>query len=242
MYTRRGIEAAAWETVFLSLSILTLASSHIPRRRRFHRQSMDESLPSKKPSESAEASSSERAICLPHRPKQSSDEFSEPNAVLARDVGRGHIYEGVHISGQSIVQMGDHITVQNFPSSPHGEDGESERHQKLLGALRFERMDLRRETIEQAHAETCQWVFDTKQYLSWQDSTQRHLHHGFFWIKGKPGSGKSTMMKCILERQQSATPSRTVLSFLFQRTRWTTGANSPRLLPVLAIPAPATGP
>lgn len=129
-------------------------------------------------------------------------------------MGRGHSYEGVHISGQSIVHMGDRITV-NFSSSPHGKDGESERHQKLLEALRFERMDLRRAAIEQAHAETCQWVFDTKQYLSWQDSTKWHSHHGFFWIKGKPGSGKSTMMKCILERQQSATPSRTVLSFFF---------------------------
>jgi hypothetical protein len=66
----------------------------------------------------------------------------------------------------------------------------------LMNALAFDRMETRLATINDAHAQTCQWLFAREEYTSWRDPEALQRHHGFFWIKGKPGAGKSTLMKC----------------------------------------------
>jgi ankyrin repeat protein len=40
------------------------------------------------------------------------------------------------------------------------------------------------------------------QYLEWLDP-QKHAHHGFLWIRGKPGAGKSTIMKFIYRKMKT---------------------------------------
>lgn len=131
------------------------------------------------------------------------------------DRRRGHDYSDFSMSGESRTQLGDSFVTNNYGPGPSREEREEERYKEFMQSLGFERMDFRRQTIEQAHAETCQWVFQTEQYLRWQDPAWRESHHGFFWIKGKPGSGKSTIMKCMLEHLQHRTPSCTILSFFF---------------------------
>ncbi|KAI1411986.1 hypothetical protein F5Y13DRAFT_200321 [Hypoxylon sp. FL1857] len=75
--------------------------------------------------------------------------------------------------------------------------------QKFLRSLYFQRFMSRHDKIEAAHAQTFEWVF--------QDSQDSHEHtaspgrfaewlrskHGLFWIQGKAGSGKSTLMKFL---------------------------------------------
>jgi hypothetical protein len=68
----------------------------------------------------------------------------------------------------------------------------------LMEALAFDQMDTRLQTISTAHAKTCQWLFAREEYKTWRDPGALHVHNGFFWIKGKPGAGKSTLMKSAL--------------------------------------------
>ncbi|RMZ75278.1 hypothetical protein DV737_g5376, partial [Chaetothyriales sp. CBS 132003] len=56
-------------------------------------------------------------------------------------------------------------------------------------------MDTRRDTIKKAHSETCQWLLDHPTYLDWTNPEQLDQHYGFLWINGKPGAGKSNLMK-----------------------------------------------
>jgi ankyrin repeat protein len=65
----------------------------------------------------------------------------------------------------------------------------------LLDSLAFKQIDTRKLTIKKAHAKTCRWLLDHPQYEAWLDHINMTQHHGFLWISGKPGAGKSTMMK-----------------------------------------------
>lgn len=56
-------------------------------------------------------------------------------------------------------------------------------------------MYTRHEAIKEAHAKTCKWLLKKSEYLDWLDPNKLEEHRGFLWIKGKPGSGKSTLMK-----------------------------------------------
>lgn len=60
--------------------------------------------------------------------------------------------------------------------------------------LYFDTMSLRRNAIFSAEARTCEWIWDTT-FASWikADSPGSNM----FWICGKPGSGKSTLMKYL---------------------------------------------
>lgn len=76
----------------------------------------------------------------------------------------------------------------------------------ILKSLRFESRELRHRTIQEAHQETFQWAFqqgkgsgDSAMALgSWLESGE-----GIFWVSGKPGSGKSTLMKFIADHAET---------------------------------------
>ena len=57
-------------------------------------------------------------------------------------------------------------------------------------------MEERENQIEQAHSHTYEWVFTSEKcgFRKWMEGDD-----GIFWIKGKPGSGKSTLMKYIVQ-------------------------------------------
>ncbi|KAK5730383.1 hypothetical protein LTR15_000320 [Elasticomyces elasticus] len=74
-------------------------------------------------------------------------------------------------------------------------DPATDRRNALLTSLAFEQMDSRRATIKLAYATTCRWFLEHPVYLAWLDHNQLDQHHGFLWVRGKPGAGKSTLMK-----------------------------------------------
>jgi hypothetical protein len=90
-----------------------------------------------------------------------------------------------------------------------------EQRQCLLDSLRFEQIDARQMTIKTAHAKTCRWLLKSEQYLDWLDTTKVGEHHGFLWIKGKAGTGKSTLMKFALVNARKMMKNHIVLSFFF---------------------------
>ncbi|KXJ87295.1 hypothetical protein Micbo1qcDRAFT_96457, partial [Microdochium bolleyi] len=77
-------------------------------------------------------------------------------------------------------------------------------------------IDSRYEDIAEPHDDTCEWIMQHPSYLDWLDPSRMFSHHGFFWIRGKAGVGKSTAMKYLFEAtQEGAESDHIVLSFFF---------------------------
>jgi ankyrin repeat protein len=53
------------------------------------------------------------------------------------------------------------------------------------------------------------------EYQDWLDFNNIFEHHGFLWIKGKPGTGKSTMMKFALAQAKKTRTDTIIISFFF---------------------------
>ena len=69
-------------------------------------------------------------------------------------------------------------------------------------------MDLRYEEIRNAHEDTFQWVFhndNSAQPQKWQNFSDWLAGDGrMYWLSGKPGSGKSTLMRYIYDHDETA--------------------------------------
>ena len=71
--------------------------------------------------------------------------------------------------------------------------------QLLLDSFRFDAMRAREVRVVERHAQTFQWMFSSESsFTRWLPSSS-----GLFWITGKAGSGKSTMMKFLFESQET---------------------------------------
>jgi len=78
--------------------------------------------------------------------------------------------------------------------------------QHLLSSLHFSMIRARHEKIEKAHANTYEWIFRDSvpdnatpiRFAQWLEAGT-----GIYWIHGKPGCGKSTLMKFICDHAQT---------------------------------------
>jgi hypothetical protein len=71
-------------------------------------------------------------------------------------------------------------------------------HDSLLPRLYFQQMANRSESIPEAHKQTFQWIFKPRHsFRTWFQEKDSRL----YWIAGKPGSGKSTLMKFIYNHE-----------------------------------------
>ncbi|KAH9434703.1 hypothetical protein MCOR02_003668 [Pyricularia oryzae] len=97
-------------------------------------------------------------------------------------------------------------------------DEAERRHDRFLGSLKFPGMNERRNLIVESHSDTFRWIFDESgldvsparkeskhehsrtwsSFVDWLQSSKK-----LYWINGKPGSGKSTLMKFIAEQQET---------------------------------------
>ena len=113
------------------------------------------------------------------------------------------------------------------------DDASKVRRKRLLNSLKFPEMNTRRNNIEEVHPGTFMFALeDQSQHLNPWDSLPEFLRGNgkLYWIQGKPGSGKSTLMKLINEDERTRAalgrwrPEREVLrlSFFF----WLASANS----------------
>ncbi|KAK6336937.1 hypothetical protein TWF718_009726 [Orbilia javanica] len=69
---------------------------------------------------------------------------------------------------------------------------------RSLRSLSFPNMTFRQHSIASAHKNTCDWFFKTEKFQQWRNRTDIEAFNGVLWIKGKPGTGKSTLMKHTL--------------------------------------------
>lgn len=115
-------------------------------------------------------------------------------------------YENTTAQGNSRNQYGNSYHTYNAsvyhhssPATPnvseYVQDQNAQDVAVLREALAFDSMDDRFASIRTAHGETCQWLSEHKDYQLWRDPAHRLEHHGILWVKGKPGAGKSTLMK-----------------------------------------------
>src|SRR5579859_8110079 len=85
----------------------------------------------------------------------------------------------------------------------------------LLDFLRFDQIDDRFVNIKPRHSKTCTWLLESTAYLNWLSDAKLPEHHGFFWIKGKPGCGKSTLTKFAFMEIKKEFQNAIILSFFF---------------------------
>ncbi|KAJ3572627.1 hypothetical protein NPX13_g4985 [Xylaria arbuscula] len=76
-------------------------------------------------------------------------------------------------------------------------------HIKLLKSLYFPELRRRWRQIPEAETQTNEWIYDPQKtsFLSWLES--QNDDDGLFYITGKAGSGKSTLMKFIAENERT---------------------------------------
>jgi len=84
-----------------------------------------------------------------------------------------------------------------------------------MESLRYHAIDARYATIKTAHTKTYRWLLKKPEYQDWLDINKTPDHHGFLWIRGKPGSGKSTLVKFAVGDARKAITETVVISFFF---------------------------
>lgn len=113
------------------------------------------------------------------------------------------------LSSQACDSRGSNTTLRNNMDDLKG---------TLVEMLYFEKIDERLTHLTPAQGTTCRWFLTKPEYLAWHNPSQRSDHGGFLWIRGNPGTGKSTLMKFIFETAKldaKRNPAQITLSFFF---------------------------
>ncbi|WYZ35511.1 hypothetical protein EsH8_X_000158 [Colletotrichum jinshuiense] len=116
------------------------------------------------------------------------------------------------------------ITFNGGPDEAKGLQAEKE---ACLRSLAFRDIHARRHDIVPAHPDTCDWLFNTPEFQQWIDPAYLQDHNGVFWIKGKPGAGKSTLMKHAFHHYQKSLFSDHLLLAYFFNARGETLEKTP---------------
>lgn len=90
----------------------------------------------------------------------------------------------------------------SFPNLARlNEDDEERVCQRILQIMRYPEIHSRRESIERAYAQTFEWIFDSppqeekwSSFVDWLENSEP-----LYWITGKAGSGKSTLVKLLID-------------------------------------------
>jgi ankyrin repeat protein len=124
------------------------------------------------------------------------------------------------------------LTTTAFPDTPISESSDlfstsltsrsTRKHPKqhqyreaLVKALEFDHIEDRYNNIRDPHYATCEWLFTNTIYQSWLDQDRISYHHGILWLKGKPGTGKSTLVKFAQSKARETTNEDIHISFFF---------------------------
>jgi NACHT domain len=102
----------------------------------------------------------------------------------------------------------------------------------FLSSLVYNDMTTRKSQVTKSHEETCHWIFDNIArpwggFLEWLKSGDQ-----IYWVSGKPGSGKSTLMKFLVDDDRTKDalrergPGATIVSFFL----WNSGTPVQRSL------------
>ena len=82
--------------------------------------------------------------------------------------------------------------------------------QECLQSLYFTEMHWRKNDVADPAPATCAWLVQHRTYRQWLDKG-----HGLLWIKGNPGTGKSTVLKHALEIVEQFAKQKSILASFF---------------------------
>lgn len=125
----------------------------------------------------------------------------------------------VALRGTTKKQRGD---MASMLIELHSQAQSSLMSRRILKTLVFDEVHSREDAIPVAHAETFSWVFEEEQttFVEWASSGNGRflpllqartqicrvtdtVYEGMFWVTGKPGSGKSTLMKYLVQQPRT---------------------------------------
>jgi hypothetical protein len=100
-----------------------------------------------------------------------------------------------------------HKTREYFTTNQDSVESRRDREAQMkqfLSSLADEEMNARRNQIERSHTDTFSWVFDEEIQRPWDSFTDwLHSDDSLYWICGKAGSGKSTLMKFLINDKRT---------------------------------------
>ncbi|KAK7221248.1 hypothetical protein V2G26_009251 [Clonostachys chloroleuca] len=87
----------------------------------------------------------------------------------------------------------------------------------MVELLEYPQMNSRQDIIKAAEGRTCRWFLANSHYQAWLDPEQLKISNGFLWLSGKPGAGKSVMMKFLSAemRKEGQRTHGVIVSFFF---------------------------
>ncbi|RYP68486.1 hypothetical protein DL771_006638 [Monosporascus sp. 5C6A] len=145
-----------------------------------------------------------------------------PRIETTQHIGRNHMdmcrFTGLDdIEYKKVAAVLDRITrtVCGKPKTTKTNSLSDDQRRMLIESLRFDQMDARQMSVKTALGKTCKWLLKRPEYLDWLDMKKVGQHYGFLWIKGKPGTGKSTLMKFALRNSQKMMKDQLIISFFF---------------------------
>ncbi|KAL9105924.1 MAG: hypothetical protein Q9227_008984 [Pyrenula ochraceoflavens] len=146
-----------------------------------------------------------------------------PESEITEHLGRNHMdmcrFTGPKdVEYKKVVSALQRIATSSLSSQPERQEVSSlsdDEKTMLLGSLSFNQIDARRTTIKKAHAKTCEWLLKCSEYLNWLDIGKAKEHNGLLWMKGKPGAGKSTLMKFAYANASKTMKNKIIISFFF---------------------------
>lgn len=96
------------------------------------------------------------------------------------------------------------ISQDQHRSAERRERINQQKHGSFLRSLTFDEINLRKNEVSESHPKTFEWIFDDVIKRSWDSfSTWLISGEGIYWINGKAGSGKSTLMKFLATNPQT---------------------------------------
>ncbi|KLU89624.1 ankyrin repeat domain-containing protein [Magnaporthiopsis poae ATCC 64411] len=139
------------------------------------------------------------------------DQVNAPGGIVNISRGSG---SGIHLPGATF-----HGPVSfGVPGKDRQVDEVDEVTTEKAACLRFlgfRNIDVRQHDIAAAYPGTCDWLFGTAQFRKWRDRADLLAHNGVLWIKGKPGAGKSTLMKHALRHCEEVFDDHLIVAYFF---------------------------
>ncbi|KAF2164987.1 hypothetical protein M409DRAFT_56331 [Zasmidium cellare ATCC 36951] len=119
----------------------------------------------------------------------------EKDMEIFRDVLKKSQLPEVHSSSRIDASMGE---IARTLDKTRQRASLVEKQLRVLGSLQFPEMHMRHSAIPEAYRGTLSWIYDKNatKVRSWLQSLD-----GLFWINGKAGSGKSTLMKFMSDNR-----------------------------------------
>lgn len=135
-------------------------------------------------------------------PSRSSDYLSAEIAKAIQASEEQHVRTRAHVSEAEthLTSQMQNIRLSQDQAHTHREQMQRSQQQRkqFLDSLTFQETNLRMNEITASHRDTFQWIFDDDSKRPWDSFiTWLRGDEPVYWIHGKPGSGKSTLMKFL---------------------------------------------